>query len=142
MSADDWFQALYEEIKHVQCVAAAECKVLTEQEQLRLGWELTTLAPEHFQRAVNLILMRHPGLIATMKDNTIDFDLNKMDCLTLRQLEAFCRHCRKQQEKATVAEENGNAERSSVRKRLKRSNPSSGYTNHSKHAGKTLIISS
>lgn len=29
---------------------------------------MTTLAPEHFQRAANLVLTRHPGLMAMMKE--------------------------------------------------------------------------
>lgn len=110
----------------MQCLAASQCRPLTEHEQLRLGWELTAMAPEKFQRAINLVLMRHPGLIATMRDKTIELDVNKMDALTLRQLQDFVKHCNKEKE---VEDNEDPPTDQPDRKRAKRSSPTSSTSN-------------
>lgn len=107
---------------------------------MRLGWELATLPPEHFQRAANLLITRHPGLVATMKkaslfsvsltkyfnfQNTIDLDISKIDSLTFWQLKDFVNQCTKdgvyddKSENSTEAEEQ-------ERKRQKRTKPLKG----------------
>lgn len=84
------------------------------------------MAPEKFQRAINLVLMRHPGLIATMRDKTIELDVNKMDALTLRQLQDFVKHCNKEKE----SEDNEDPPTDQPdRKRAKRSSPTSSTSN-------------
>ena len=66
--------------------------------------------------------MRHPGLVATMRDNTIEFDINKMDCLTLRQLQDYIHDCSK--EKNRAEERGGPLETPPVRKRRRCPSPS------------------
>jgi len=95
---------LSEEINYVQCLAAAECKPLNKHERLRLGWELTALPSKDFHKAMNLVFSRNPGLIGTMKEATVELDLAKFDCLSLRELQDFVRHCSRDRDEEDVEE--------------------------------------
>ncbi|CAD7704113.1 unnamed protein product [Ostreobium quekettii] len=98
-------EKLVERIQYCQCLAACACGVMSSKERVRLGWELATLPADHFQRAANLLMSRHPGLMATMKENTVQLDLEEMDALTLRQLQDFVRQCKKSRRRVAQSDQ-------------------------------------
>lgn len=106
------------EIDFLKCLAAFECEVMTPHDRLVLGYELSMLPKRYFQRAVNLVLMQNPGLLATMSNNVIEFDINKMDPLTLAQLQDLVQNLKKRVAKSKPQNKHGEP---SERKRRKRS---------------------
>ncbi|GMH34184.1 hypothetical protein BSKO_02018 [Bryopsis sp. KO-2023] len=133
-------EKLLEQIHYTQCLAAGVCGYVTGEERVRLGWEMTTLAPEHFQRAANLVLTRHPGLMAMMKDNTIQLDLEKMDALTLRQLQDFVAQCRKSRHRLGRSGRDSVSDSGRVRKKQKTSGTASGSnTPDALHASRSSV---
>ena len=60
--------------------------------QARLADDLRRLTPDQFEWALSIVTVRYPGL-PTGPGELLEFDISKLDSLTLRQLMDFVAAC-------------------------------------------------
>ena len=72
--------------------APALCTCLACPLQARLADDLRRLTPDQFEWALSIVTVRYPGL-PTGPGELLEFDISKLDSLTLRQLMDFVAAC-------------------------------------------------